>query len=231
MNVHNRSELVRESQKLMKKLGIDKDDESIFLAQDSNLEVLKRSEAISLIGTLALLGRLSSKAKSDASQVLSNILKGDQPDLAWNAAIALGNLGGESATKILSGVASRKLGDEIRLAAVHGLGITGDKGAESILVELLANPSEPAQLRAEAAEALAFCGRGSRNTSAALMTALNDPHVQVRFFAAYALGVLGDPNAIPALKNRLDDEGSVPGYGSVGEEAAAALRQLQSQIE
>jgi len=73
--------------------------------------------------------------------------------------------------------------------------------------------------RMAAAEALAALGPA---TLPALLSALGDPDPRLRMWAAYTLGVLGDPGAVPALIAALDDDDV-----GVVKWAAAALQSIR----
>jgi len=75
--------------------------------------------------------------------------------------------------------------------------------------------------RMAAAEALAALGLAALP---ALLSALGDDDPRLRMWAAYTLGVLGDPGAIPALIPALDD--SDPG---VVRWVADALRRIRDR--
>ncbi len=73
--------------------------------------------------------------------------------------------------------------------------------------------------RMAAAEALAALGPAALP---ALLPALGDPDPRLRMWAAYTLGVLGDPGAVPALIAALDDDDV-----GVVKWAAAALQSIR----
>ena len=73
--------------------------------------------------------------------------------------------------------------------------------------------------RMAAAEALAALGPAALP---ALLSALGDPDPRLRMWAAYTLGVLGDPGAVPALISALDDDDV-----GVVKWAAAALQSIR----
>ena len=90
-------------------------------------------------------------------------------------------------------------GRQAELATV-GLGLVGDVGSVTLLVDALTTP-RPA-LQASAAEAL---GRiGAPSAIPALVNALNVPDELVRSAAAAALGDIGDPDAAAGLGLALD---------------------------
>jgi HEAT repeat protein len=68
------------------------------------------------------------------------------------------------------------------------------------------------------------------DTGAALITVLSDPSAEVRFWGAFALGKLKDPAALGALERLAQtDDAAVPGWGSVRDEAAAAIETIRAR--
>jgi HEAT repeat protein len=96
------------------------------------------------------------------------------------------------------------------------------------LERTVTNKSEHAVVRSEAAEALAH---GHRRTShRVLRKSQNDASKHVRFWCAFALGEMGDKEAIPALERlAAADKRVVRGFHSVAKEAADALQKIQSK--
>lgn len=82
-------------------------------------------------------------------------------------------------------------------------------------------------MREEAAESLAYVG--NRSTIDALIGALADPDVRIRFWAVFGLGssCRGDARAVRAMESVLDDGEMPPGnWWPVGKEALAMLANL-----
>lgn len=113
-----------------------------------------------------------------------------------------------------------------RHAAARALGWISRPGrrAARALARCLADVTQPEPAREEAAESLAYAG--TRETIPALISALGDREVRVRFWAVFALGssCRGDAEAIRALEAMLPDEEMPPGnWWSVGKEALGML--------
>jgi HEAT repeat protein len=120
----------------------------------------------------------------------------------------------------------------VRAGAAWALGFhpQGPQAAGSLL-RTLADQNEEADVRAHAAEAIGHLadrlGAHERDALAALLHALRDGSAEVRFWAAFALGNLGDDAAIPALERlAARDVESVPGWWSVRKEANDSIAQI-----
>lgn len=86
----------------------------------------------------------------------------------------------------------------------------------------------PVGARCPRTEAALALGRiGDRRAAGPLMLLLQhkDPSIEVRFYAAFALGLIGDDSAVEALISALDDQGEY-GFTTVAEEAAEALQKI-----
>jgi HEAT repeat protein len=120
----------------------------------------------------------------------------------------------------------------VRAKAAWALGFhpEGHLATDSLLGALRAL-HEDGDVRAHAAEALGHLADrlGDRESEvlAALLHALRDPSAEVRFWAAFALGNLGDEAAIPALERlAARDTESVPGWWSIRKEANDSIKQI-----
>jgi HEAT repeat protein len=140
------------------------------------------------------------------------------------AAIALSQLRAKASVRPLIRALSKGAAAGNRSSAAWTLGTLRTKAALSALLKVLTKRDESPQVRAEAADALG--GVGDRKAFPELVEALGDPEPQVRFWAAYALGNLGDRRAIPHLKRLLSDTTVVPGWWSIGKEAADAIETI-----
>lgn len=106
----------------------------------------------------------------------------------------------------------------------------GSNRAARELSRIVADPSQPAAVRAEAAEPLAY--QYANRAIPALLEALRDPDPQLRYWAVFALGSVShkhserqrDPRVVPALESMLPDDAVPPAqWNSVGQEALAVL--------
>jgi HEAT repeat protein len=119
---------------------------------------------------------------------------------------------------------------EARKRAAWALGFLRYEHAAPALLRTLADRNEETDVRAHAAEALGHIApqTGHDEALAALLHALTDPEPEIRFWAAFALGNLGDERAIPALQRLADrDSDSVPGWWSIRKEALDSIEQIK----
>lgn len=105
-------------------------------------------------------------------------------------------------------------------------------------IEVLQNGEEYPEIRAQAAEGLAnaldCCSprfAWFRRAETALIEALDDPAVQVRWWSAFALGVARSRKAVSKLRElAADDHTMLPGWWTLAEEAEDALSNIVGKI-
>lgn len=226
ITTRTRHALSAQFQERRAKLGVRTVRELVDVSGDTKLATRRRSEAAELLGLLALLGKLPRTNKPEAVRVLTRMVRDDGRISAWSAATSLGYIGAPSSVPKLIHAAAGSVQKESRRAAIYALGFLGDRRAADVLARTLRNEKE-SKVRAEAAEALASCGRHSERALSALIGACKDPSARVRFFAAHALGIIRDTEAIPALESLALDRRVVPSHGSIAEEAARSLSELR----
>ena len=192
------------------------EDLLIILQEESNSIELR---------TLAcwLLGRLNNHK---AIPILLSILTHNKSELRQAAARALGDLKAQEATEQLIVTLMSEEDTEVAIAIVYSLGWLGDFKAFDILVSILEDQTKNTKIRGFAAEALG--NLGEIKAVIRLIMALADSSVEVRFWAAFSLGALKDLQALPALQRLAEqDEGILPNWGSVRDEAVEAIRSIQ----
>lgn len=126
---------------------------------------------------------------------------------------------------------------ETRHAIVHALSWHDDLGSWPILIRLLADCGEDPMVRGQAAEGLAYKFHRKRRGTAAfelalrtLVTALDDPSPDVRYYAAFASGAAEDRRMLPKLRRMLKDHATSPTFiGTVGQEAQASIDQIEER--
>jgi HEAT repeat protein len=140
----------------------------------------------------------------------------------WWTALTLETLGSPRAVGPLIAALSDANPDR-RRAAARALGWIPRPGKRAVdaLIVVLTDTLQPAAVREEAAESLAYLH--SSRAIPPLISVLADPGAGVRFWSAFALGSLADPRAIPALESMLPDDAAPPGWWSIGREALAML--------
>jgi HEAT repeat protein len=188
--------------------------------------VLKdRSAGESRMTACWLLGRWSDEA---ALGPLVAALHDPDPRIRAEAAKSLGTLDNPRAVPDLIAVLQADADADARLSAAYALGPLGDRRAVGPLLAKLADTGEESRVRGFVAEALTFYRQ--RQVVAGLIAVLSDPSAEMRFWAAFALGELRDPAALGALERLAGtDDGTVPGWGSVRDEAAAAIETIRDR--
>jgi HEAT repeat protein len=122
--------------------------------------------------------------------------------------------------------------DQGRAAAAYVLGFSGESGVADTLAQRLADPDECVVVRAHAAEALGHLLQhqpvlvGIRTK---IVSGLRDPEPEVRFWCAFAAGVLDLQESRHQLERLRDDETHVEGWWTIGAEADWALRCLDGE--
>jgi HEAT repeat protein len=234
--LHDHSRLELQVRKRIMHLGVDPPGigKLTKICGDKRRSEYERCEACELLGLLELVGAFERRERLQVARTLLENFKEDSVKLSWCSAVALGYLKGRITIRPLLQVVRGSMASEMRRAAIHSLGLLGNPRAATVIIHVLENPKEPPEVRAEAAEALATCGRSSKRAVAALTRALMDESVEVRFFSSFALGqcallggLISDP-AISALRRLLKDSSILRGFGSVADEAGKALRQIRS---
>jgi HEAT repeat protein len=150
----------------------------------------------------------------------------------WRAATALSQVDDPPTLRRLERLLEGRGREEGRAAAAYVLGFSGTGEVADVLARRLADPEESVLVRAHAAEALGHLLQHEpvlariRTTIAA---GLRDPAAEVRFWSAFAAGVLGLQESRPQLGRLAHDETAVEGWWTVGQEAEWALRCLNGE--
>jgi HEAT repeat protein len=152
----------------------------------------------------------------------------------WEAATALVELKDARTVRALEKILDDDEGDEGgRGAAAYVLGFSGETDVAPLLARTLAAPTESTVVRAYAAEALGHLLQYETvlaEVRTAILAGLRDPAVEVRFWSAFAAGVLGlQESRIHLLRLAGSDHEAVEGWWSVADEADWALRLLDGE--
>lgn len=122
----------------------------------------------------------------------------------------------------------------VRADACFALSQLLDARAVDVLLDVAGNPRERPDVRAQAIEAIGSTLELSATTSskyerarALLEKMVQDQHAQVRFWACYALGVMGSKKSRALLEARVSDDALGWQGKTVGHEARWALRKIQ----
>ena len=189
------------------------------------------SEAAARIATQALTDRnemvrataassVSYLPAAEAVTVLAPLLNDKAPFVRTEAAYALGRVGDSSAVRPLIGTLQNDGEKAVKAAAVIALGQIGDASAiEPLTAVFKKSPSEENEfIRRSAAASVGqiadamrkkgpqFDLAAFRNADAVLIKALNNSKEtdDTRRESAGALGFIGDPAALPALRSHLN---------------------------
>jgi HEAT repeat protein len=122
--------------------------------------------------------------------------------------------------------------EEGRATAAYVLGFSGAHDVADALARRLADTEESTVVRAHAAEALGHLLQYQpvlAEIRLAIGGGLRDREPEVRFWSAFAAGVLDLQESRPQLESLRDDETAIEGWWSVGEEADWALRCLDGE--
>jgi HEAT repeat protein len=206
-----------------------------------HIELLRNSEIYS-IGQLAalleatavqpglqvaacdLVGRIADEYRRVAQALAEVLTRATDRQLLWEAAKALARMNLLQVTELL--YPSLMSDDDERAAAVAWtLGRLGDASASEPLRRLLRSSRATPDARAHAAEALGALA--SRDSLPDLAAALDDPIPEVRYWAVYALGAIGDPSVLPLLERLATSDRDVVALGSIAQEAAQAAESIR----
>lgn len=112
-----------------------------------------------------------------------------------------------------------------RASAAWALGYLHAESATDLLMDVASQLSEAIEVRAEAVEALGYMSKSSPVD--ALILLLTDKHGLIRCEAAFSLGNLADPRALPFLKSLAKDDTPCANLGRVSEVAAQASQRIR----
>jgi HEAT repeat protein len=165
-------------------------------------------------------------------RLLRALSKGDEGK-RWKAATALVELADPKALRAVEGILQNGRDELSRGAAAYVLGFSGDSDSAPMLARVLADRNESRVVRAYAAEALGHLLQHDSvlaEVRTAIQAGLRDPAAEIRFWSAFAAGVLGLQETRPYLLHlAASDEETLPGWWSVAEEADWALRVLDGE--
>jgi HEAT repeat protein len=174
-----------------------------------------------------VLGRVGDRWRSIPLLVRA-LLHDMDPNVRGEAARSLSVVGSEATTRPLI-MALSDPDPQVRVSAALALGSLTNELAFATLLARLGDVDEQPDVRGAAAEAVA--SYRDKRALAPLLAALRDPAAEVRFWAVFALGALGDASALPELE-RLEatDDAMVPGWWPVKQEAAEAIATIRTPV-
>jgi HEAT repeats len=116
-----------------------------------------------------------------------------------------------------------------RTAAAYALNLMHGRTAISALEKTVQNRQEHPRVRGQAAESLAHNHRDRSHRI--LLQNLHDPSKEVRFWCAFSLAEMGDPDALVGLRKLAKvDRRIVRGCWSVSREANWAIRTIRENV-
>jgi HEAT repeat protein len=201
--------------------GITSVEQLVVAVGDTNQQISTRLIACSLVAQLNV---------GSASTALAHALEdGGDDGLVWEAAKALIRLRAENAAPNLVRVL-RQGNSSQQSAAAYVLGWLGVSNTAPALQAAALNPNLAVEARGHAAEALGVME--AREAVPDLITLLSDASPEVRYWAAYALGQIGDPGSISSLERMASvDVAVLPHDRSLKQEALDALAAIRARDE
>ncbi len=224
-----RPDLAGELDRVLKS-GVSSCDD-LIAAMDS-MGTKQRSTAAWLIGMWG--------AKRHARGLLKH-LQSDDRELGVMAATSISWIGGKAVIMPLLDIMRKGARADHREAAGYALSHLMTASYSRYLrpvleayLDVLNDENEAPAVRAQVCEGLNYIEWGdhrrrlARRVIASLLRALGDPSPEVRFWACFAIGKFGVRRALPALKALAEkDKTLVPGWWTVGEEAADAITTIK----
>lgn len=159
----------------------------------------------------------------EAENVLKEFMFDHSEKVREEAAVGLGLISSDDAVKILLNALERDSSKAVRLAVLHALGMISAPQSAVGVIRVLQNLEEAAEVRADAAEALAHIK--DERIVGVLIDSLQDNSSLVRYSAVYALGQQGDIRALPALRDIASRDRATTSWGSI---ASCALQSIES---
>jgi HEAT repeat protein len=203
----------------LQQAGILSFEQLIEAVSDASIELSLRLVGCRLLGSL--------RDPSAATALAKALAEAKDEGLVWGAANALAALRTENATASLLRVLEEG-GPVKQAAAAWVLGWQGVPAAIPSLRAAAMDPHLTVDVRAHATEALGVLR--AREAVPELITTLSNESPELRYWAAYSLGQIGDPAAIPALERVAAlDVAVLPHDRSVMQEALEALEAIRER--
>lgn len=196
--------------------GVETVGDLVEAIAETNTPLEIRRIAAWAVGRLKVTDSLAALGHAVRSEVDSS--------LSWEAVKALCamNQGLELFVELLP--AAQK--ESTRCAAAWGLGCLMSPKAVPELCKAVSSSTEAASVRGHAAEALGYIRDPDSFDALAEATRVAEP--VIRYWAAFALGQLGDARAESILMQMANtDTADLPGRGPIATEALAALEELR----
>lgn len=162
-----------------------------------------------------------------AENILKSLISDPSEQIREEAAAGLGLVSKGEAVDVLLNVLHQDSSKAVRFAALHALGLLSSPQSAVDVMKVLQNAEEDAEVRADAAEALAHIK--NQRIVDVLIDALQDNSPLVRYSAAYALGEQGDTRALPRLRDVASRDHVTTPWGSVSSRALDSIETITNQ--
>jgi hypothetical protein len=140
---------------------------------------------------------------------------------------SLGMMESTEANPYLFAVLQSDAPTDVRISAAYALQIGQRPEAITPLLTVAMNPNESPSLRGMAIESLSY--QADKTLVPTLLPLLNDAAPEVRFWALYTIGEIGDKGFADQIAALSQDEAHVEPYGSIGQEACRILEKWSAE--
>jgi HEAT repeat protein len=151
------------------------------------------------------LKRMGASGDERVIPYILNSLDDEKLNVVVVAVDSLTRLGYEEAGDRLKGLLDVDYADEIRFAAIRALAEMQIEGADVLVADIMKNPAETRNLRANAAIALSFFENDFAFDNLYEVAATGDINTPTTASAVRGLGLLGDERALPMLMELTED--------------------------
>lgn len=212
----------RRDLEIVQRAGIASVAQLIEALHDAQQELAIRLIACSLLAWLD---------ESSAAKAIESALERAEDDgLVWEAAKALIRLRAESSADTLIRILNQGNLSK-QAAAAYALGWLNVSDSIPALLAAAVNPHLDENVRGHAIEALGTMH--AREAVPELLKLLSEESPELRYWAAYSLGQIGDPASIPALERMASHDLArlgPPHDRSLQEEALEALENIRENL-
>ena len=161
--------------------------------------------------------------EQDAPADLVRMISAGTPECV-EAAAALQHRIGELARRSLLSLLAASDSEDVLCAAAYALGGDEDEHARRTLINIARSAERSARLRGHALESLRLINH--RDVVSLLRFLATDRDPRVRYWAIFGLGWQGDVEDIPALNVIAARDNEWGNFGSVADEARAAIAEI-----
>lgn len=196
-----------------------------------SIRSLVRDALDSTLSTIARCGAVASLADRGEPTALAGLLRvmrecsPKEEAVLFEVARWLGSRRRRCVESMLIRLMKARTTGELTCASAYALGLLGSRRAAPHLRELVGDSDLSVRVRAYAAEALAHLP--SRKTSDVLISCLDHPSSELRYWAIFSLGELGEATALSSLRRLAkSDHRVVHQEQTVASEAKWAIRRI-----